>query len=141
MKKFPGGKTGFFSHSRGSSTLGCLLFLIIVGLLGYVGFKFGEAGWDYLELRQKVKESLNWAVAGTQGKNDADIVQKVIVNALDAGIELTPRNVQIKHTPDTLTIIVTWKRTVELPYYTVPLNIRIMQSDTKRWHRGGLIIK
>ncbi len=140
MKNFPWRRTGDDYHSRGSSTSGCLLFLLVVGVLGFVGFKFGEAGWDYLQLRQKTKETLNWAVGG-QSKSDGDIVQKVIVNALDAGFELTPRNVQIKHTPDTLTIIVTLKRIVDLPYYPVPLTIRIVQSDVKRWHRGGLIIK
>jgi len=140
MKVFFGGEIRKINHSRGSSLSGCLLFLLVAIILGFLGFKIGEAAWDYLSLRQKTKEALNWSVA-EPAKIEMQITQKVIAKALEAGIELTPRNVQIKQTSDSLTIIVTWTRYVELPYYTYPWVFRISQTDIKRWGRGGLIIK
>lgn len=126
--------------SRGGSLTGCLLFLLIAVILAFFGFKFGEAAWDYMNLRQKTKETLNWAVAEPP-KTEMQIAQKVIANALDANIELNPKNVQIKQTSGSLTITVSWTRYVELHYYTYPWAFRISQTDIKRWGRGGLLIK
>ena len=135
-----GRRKGLTPGCRGASTMGCLLFLLIAGAVGYVGFKVGQAYWNYFEVRQKTKEVLNWAVAGSP-KSDGDIVQKVIVNAKGVGAELYSRNIQIIHTADTLTIIVSWGQEVEFPYYTLPLNFKTTQTEEKRWYKGGLIIK
>jgi hypothetical protein len=140
MRKFPQGREGFLSHSRGTSTSGCLLFLLIFGLLAYGGFKFGEAGWDYLQMKQKTREAMNWAVAPPE-KDEMQMVQRIMANALDEGIELTPRNIKIKQTTETLTFTVAWDRWVELPFYTFPFHLRVSLTDVKRWHRGGLVIK
>ena len=135
-----GGRKDLPLEHRGAVTSGCLVFLILILLLGYVGFKFGEAFWEYLEVRQKTREALNWAAAG-QAKSEIDIVQKVITKVREVGVELAPRSIQIKQTTDTLTIRVSWSREVEFPYYTLPLKFRVTQTEEKRWHRGGLIIK
>lgn len=50
---------------KGTTTFGCLIFLILAGALTYGGFKIGEAFWNYFEVRYKVQEALNWAVAGS----------------------------------------------------------------------------
>jgi hypothetical protein len=142
MKDFTllGRRKGLPFEHRGAVTSGCLVFLILILLLGYVGFKFGEAFWEYFEVRQKTREALNWAAAG-QTKSEIDILQKVMAKVREAGVELAPRSIQIKQTTDTLTIRVSWSREVEFPYYTLPLKFRVTQSEEKRWHRGGLIIK
>jgi hypothetical protein len=137
---FLGRRKGFPFERRGAVTSGCFLFLILILLLGYVGLKFGEAVWEYFEVRQKTREALNWAAAG-QPKPEIDILQKVIAKVREVGVELPPRSIQIKQTTDTLTILVSWSREVEFPYYTLPLNFRVTQTEEKRWHRGGLIIK
>ena len=134
-----GGKSSALG-CRGAGAVGCLLFILIVGVLGYVGFKVGEAYWQYLEVRHKTREALNWAAAGAP-KYDRDIVQKVIVNAKEVGVELFPRNIQIMHTTETLTIIVSWSQDVEFPYHTFPLQFKTTQTEEKRWHRGKLVIK
>ncbi len=133
-------RKGLSSGYRGAATGGCLLFLIAIGVLGYVGFKVGDAYWNYLEVRHKVREALNWAVAGGP-KADSEIVQKVIGNARETGTEFTSDNIQIKQTTDTLTIIVSWSQEVEFPHYTLPLNFKVNLSEVKRWHRGGLVVK
>ena len=129
-----------FKRNQGTSTLGCLFFLVVIGAVGYVGVKFGEACWDYLEVRHKVREALNWAVAG-QAKPDAEIFEKVVSFVRQTGLELKPRDVKITHTGQDLTIAVAWKRDVEFPSYTLPLNFTVSLTEIKRWTRGGLVIK
>ena len=133
-------RKGLAPRYRGAVTGGCLLFIIGMALLGYVGFKVGEAYWNYLEVRHKVREALNWAVAGVP-KSDSEIGQKVIGNAREVGTEFTSENIQIKHTTEALTIIVSWVQEVEFPRYTLPLKFKVDLSEVKRWHRGGLILK
>jgi hypothetical protein len=133
-------RKGLAPGYRGAATGGCLLFIIGIGVLGYVGFKVGDAYWTYLGVRHKVREALNWAVAGGP-KADPEIVQKVIGKVHEVGTEFSPDNIQIKHTTDTLTIIVSWDQEVEFPYYTLPLKFKVNLSEVKRWHRGGLILK
>lgn len=129
-----------FKSRRGASTLGCLFFLVVIGAAGYVGLKVGTAYWDYFDVRQKIRETLNWAVAG-QAKSDGEIFQKVVANVRQAGLELKPRDVKITHSGENLTISASWTREIEFPGYTLPLNFSVSLTEIKRWTRGGLIIK
>jgi hypothetical protein len=129
-----------FKSRRGASTLGCLFFLVVIGSAGYVGLKVGTAYWDYFDVRQKIRETLNWAVAG-QAKSDGEIFQKVVANVRQAGLELKPRDVKITHSGENLTISATWTSEIEFPGYTLPLNFSVSLTEIKRWTRGGLIIK
>jgi len=125
---------------RGASTMGCLVFLLIAGVIAYVGVKVGEAYWSFFEVRHKTLEALNWAVP-FPAKSEAEIIQRVIVNVSQVGVGLSPQNIQISQTTDTLTITVSWAQEVEFPYYTLPLNFSTTQTEEKRWEKGGLVIK
>jgi hypothetical protein len=133
-------RKGFPLGYRGTSTMGCLVFILIAGVMAYVGFRVGEAYWSFFEVRYKTQEALNWAVAG-RPKSEAEIVQKVITNVTQVGVELSSQNIQIAQTTDTLTITVSWGQGVEFPYYTLPLNFTTTQTEQKRWYKGGLILK
>ena len=135
-----GDRKGFPLGCRGTSAMGCLVLILISGLIGYAGFKVGEAYWSFFEVRHKTTEALNWAVARPP-KSEPEIIQRVIVNATQVGVELSPQNIQIMQTTDTLTIIVSWGQEVEFPYYTLPLYFTTTQTEEKRWDKGGLIIK
>ena len=129
-----------FHRDRGATFQGCLVFLLILATIAWLGFTFGEAGWNYLEVRQKTREALNWAVAGNP-KTDREIIQKVIDNSREAEVFLTNRNIKVTHTAETLNITVSWERDVDLPFYTVPLDLTFTLSEIKRWYRGGLVVK
>jgi hypothetical protein len=133
-------RAGLLGNRRGASALGCLFFLVILGALGYVGFKVGTVYWDYFEARHKIREALNWAVAG-QPKSDGEIAQKVIAFVRQTGLELKPKDIKIIHSGEELTVTASWKREVEFPGYTLPLNFSVSLTEIKRWTRGGLIIK
>jgi hypothetical protein len=125
---------------RGTTAFGCLIFLILVVVLSYVGFKFGEAFWNYFEVRFKVQEAMNWAVAGTY-KTEVQISEKVTVNVAATGVELKPRNIKIQQTKDSLIIYVFWERKVEFPYYSFPMKFNVTLTGEKRWEKGPLILK
>lgn len=125
---------------RGTTTFGCLIFLILAVVLSYVGFKFGEAFWNYFEVRYKVQEAMNWAVAGTY-KTEVQISEKVTVNVAATGVELKPRNIKIQQTKDSLIIYVFWERKVEFPYYSFPMKFNVTLTGEKRWEKGPLILK
>jgi|GEM_PF-946912 len=133
-------RKGFPMGRRGASTMGCLVFILIAGVIVYVGVRVGEAYWGLFEVRHKIHEALNWAVAGSP-KSEGEIIQKVITNVTQVGLQLSSQNVQISQTTDTLTITASWGQEVEFPYYTLPLNFTTSQTEEKRWYKGGLIIK
>ncbi len=139
MNKKAGGMQRSILCQRGAAS-GCLLFLIFIAAVGYLGFKFGEPCWEYLQAREKIREALTWAAAG-QAKPDKEILQMVLVKTEDTNIDIRQQNIKILHEPTLLTISVSWKRDVILPGYTVPLNFHVTLSEEKRWGRGGLIIK
>jgi hypothetical protein len=141
--------TRFFLHkkcrsrpwsNRGITTPGCLVLTVLIAILGFVGFKFGEAFWTYYQVREQVRQALTWTVAGGP-KPEAEIVQRVISEVRGEEVQLTPRNVRITQTSDSLTLVVSWTQEVEFPFYTFPLDLEVSLTETKRWGRGGLVIK
>ena len=120
--------------------MGCLVFILVAGVVGYVGFKVGEAYWSFFEVRHKIQEALNWSVVRPP-KSESEIVQKVVANSAEVGYQFTPQNIQIMQTADNLTIVVSWVQEVEFPYYTLPLTFTTTQTEEKRWEKGGLVIK
>lgn len=109
-------------------------------VLGYLGFVFGEAYWSYYRVREKVRESLVWAVSA-KPKTDQEITRQVIINALDVGVNLTPRNIRLSQSADTLTIRVIWVRELNLLFTFYDKSFEVSLTDVKRWQGGGLVVK
>lgn len=128
-------------RNRGISTSGCLVSLILLILLGFVGLKVGQAFWNYYNVREQVRDALVWAVGSMQSKSEVDISQRVIANVSGVGVQLSPRNIRISQTPESLTITARWTEELEFPYYTYPLNFEVNLTEIKRWGRGGLVVK
>jgi hypothetical protein len=132
--------SGILKSNRGGLSFGCLLVVVLLAALGFVGFKVGEVYWNYFDVKEKVREALNWAVAG-KAKSNQEITEKVLVNIRGVGLDVPPGNIRISHSKDNLTITVKWKREVVFPGYTLPLNLEVDLTEIKRWERGGLVIK
>ena len=143
MNEIPPRNTGkgARAQNRGITTFGCLVTLILLIVVGFVGVKVGQAFWNYYNAREQVREALVWAAGGMQPKNETQITQRVISNAEGIGLQLHPRNVHISQTPETLTITAAWTEEIEFPYYTFPLNFEVNLTEIKRWGRGGLVVK
>jgi len=114
--------------------------LILLLVLGYAGFVFGEAYWSYYRVREKVRETLTWAVSA-QPKTDQAINRQVVVNALDVGLKLTARNIRISHTTETLTIRVVWFHEMNLLFSSYFKPFEVSLTEVKRWQGGGLVVQ
>ncbi len=132
---------GVRPQNRGITTPGCLVSLILLIVIGFVGVKVGQAFWNYYNVREQVRGALVWAAGGMQPKSETEITQRVISNAREIGVQLASQNVHIGQTPETLTITATWTEEIEFPYYTFPLNFEVNLTEIKRWGRGGLVVK
>jgi hypothetical protein len=128
-------------RNRGISTFGCLGFLILLALIGFVGFKVGQAYWNYYNVKEQVRDALVWAVGSMQPRSEPDIIKRVISNVNGVGVQLPSRNVHLSQTPETLTITASWTEEIEFPYYTYPLDFEVNLTEIKRWGRGGLVVK
>lgn len=124
----------------GMTAPGCLFTLFLILLLGFVGYKVGEAYWIRYQAKEQVRDVLIWAAAG-QAKNDIEIAQKVISAMSDAGVQVSGRNVRVAHGTNTLTISVAWTHDLDFSYYAYPLPMEVSLTEVKRWGRGGLVIK
>jgi hypothetical protein len=136
----PEKRKGAPRNDSGITAPGCLLVLLVVLLLGFVGYKVGEAYWTRYQVREQVREVLIWAAAG-QAKGDIEIAQKVISAVGDAGLQVSGRNVRVTHATTTLTITVRWTHDLDFSYYVYPLPMEVSLTEVKRWGRGGLVIK
>lgn len=137
------GRLFFFDRNsghKGTTLIGCLVFLILASVLLYVGFRAGKTYWNYFEVKYKIREALNWAVAGGE-KHEAVIKEKIIVNATKVGVEINPQNIQIRQTTDSLIISVSWDSQIDLHYYIHPLKFDVTLTEIKRWHKGPLVVK
>jgi hypothetical protein len=128
-------------RNRGITSLGCLVWILIVAILTFFGVKIGQAYWNYYNVREQVREALVWAVGSMQPKAEGDVAQRVLSNATGVGVNLTSRNIRISQTPDVMTITTAWQEEVDLLFYTFPLNFEVNLSEIKRWGRGGLVVK
>jgi hypothetical protein len=127
--------------NRGMTTSGCLSFLVLLAILGFVGYKIGTAYWEYYQVREQVREVLTWTVAG-QPKHEADVVKKVIAKIGDeSGLYLTPKNVRITQTANSLTLSVFWVQDLDFLVYTYPWDFQVSLTEAIRWGGRGLVIK
>jgi len=136
-----GKRKGPAEGSRGMTTVGCLGFLVLLAVLGFAGYRFGAAYYEYYQVREQVREVITWTVAGNP-KHEADVVKRVITRVADeAGIWLTPRNIRITQTASTLTIGVFWVQDLDFLVYTYPMDFTVSLTEPLRWGGRGLVIK
>jgi len=123
------------------TTSGCLSFLVLLVILGFGGYRIGAAYWEYYQVREQVREVLTWTVAG-QPKHEAGVVKKVIAKIGDeTGLYLTPKNVSITQTANSLTLSVFWVRDLDFLVYTYPWDFEVSLTEAIRWGGRGLVIK
>jgi hypothetical protein len=136
-----GKRKGPAERSRGMTTPGCLTLLVLLAVLGFAGFRFGSAYYEYYQVREQVREVLTWTVAGNP-KHEADVVKRVIARvAEEAGLWLTPKNIRITQTASNLTLSAFWVRDLDFLVYTYPMDFTVSLTEVIRWGGRGLVIK
>jgi hypothetical protein len=102
---------------RGSGKTGCLIWLIILGAIFYVGYKFGAAQWAYLNMKEDIHE-ITKAAASQRTLNVEGIQQEVINLGEKLGISIAAEDIIIQNEKSRTTIEVYWEVALEFPFYT-----------------------
>jgi len=117
---------------KGESKLGCLFLLLIAGAVVYIGFKWGEAQWNYETMKEKITESTKF-LTSQQRINLADVKKTILNDAEEANVDLYEEDIEIKVGQTFVTIDVYWETPIDLPGYTYYLEYSINRSQRKRY--------
>ena len=107
-------------------TLGCLFWLLLLGALAVVAFRFGMPYVDYLRFKDAMKGQANGAELNT----DAEIRTFLVETAEGLGIPVAERDIDVRRARDTITIRTEWTREVVLPKYRRTLHFQPRVSAT-----------
>jgi hypothetical protein len=100
---------------RGSSTMGCLVSLVIFAALIYYGTKIGEHYWNFYQLQDEMRSQARLAPS----LNDQVIRRRVLDKADELNIMITPRDVKISRggRPPHISIESEYSDSVSLPLF------------------------
>jgi hypothetical protein len=103
-------------RSSGKGNLGCLFGLLIVGALGYLGYKFLPHYMSHFELKDALNEIAVYRAAGTRGGSEKQTIQEeVIAKAKELGIQLKREDIKVRQEEEKVTITVKYTVPVDLP--------------------------
>jgi hypothetical protein len=103
---------------HGSSKIGCLIWLVILWGVLFVGYKFGTAQWAYLSMKEDVQEIARGAAASPRGLNVEAIQNEVIRRGEILGISISPEDIRIEDKENEITLDVYWEVEFKFPFYT-----------------------
>jgi len=119
-------------HNRGESKIGCIITLVIVAAIIYVGYKVGEAKWDYESMKEKVTEMTKF-VAATKTPNLTLTKKSILDAADDLGIDLYEEDIEILIEKGYVTIDVYWDTPISVPGYTYYLEHSVSRTQKLRY--------
>jgi hypothetical protein len=115
---------------RGTGKVGCLIWLLILGAAFYVGFKFAEAQWAYLSMKEDIHEVARFAAS--QRTLDIEIIQREVERRAEKlGISINPEDIKLEAVENDVTLDVSWE--FAFPFYTYYQEYSVSAS-----HRKGL---
>lgn len=115
---------------RGSGKTGCLIWLIILGAIFYVGYKFGAAQWAYLNMKEDIHEIAK--AAATQRTLNVEGIQQEVINLGEKlGISIAAEDIIIQDEKSQTTIEVYWEVFFEFPFYTFYKDYSIVATHPK----------
>jgi hypothetical protein len=107
----------------GKGNLGCLFSLLIVVVLGYLGYKFVPHYMSHFELKDALNEIAVYRVARSgSGAEKQTIQEEVIAKAKELGIQLKRENVKVRQEEEKIYITVKYTVPVDLPNQTYNLD-------------------
>ena len=117
---------------RGTGKVGCLIWILILGAAFYVGFKFAEAQWAYLSMREDIHEVARFAAA--QRTIEIESIQREVEKRAEKlGISINPEDIKLEEVENDVTIDVSWEVEFAFPFYTYYQEYSVSAS-----HRKGL---
>ena len=102
--------------SSGKGNLGCLFSLLILVVLGYLGYKFVPHYMSHFELKDALNEIAVYRVArGGSGSEKQTIQEEVIAKAKGLGIQLKRDDIKVRQEEEKIYITVKYAVPVDLP--------------------------
>ncbi len=120
------------SNMHGDSKLGCLIYLLILGLIVYVGFCWGKSQWNFESMKEVANETVKFAVEQRE-INYEMIKQTLLEKAKEIDITVYEEDIEISENESSLTIDVYWDTPIAFPGYTYYLEHHLRKTRQKRY--------
>ncbi len=109
-------RTPLWRSVRGTSRVGCLLFVLLVAVVGYYGVGIGSVYFGYWRLREEMRSQARLAPSIDNGA-----IHRRLIRAIEElNLPTEARKVTIKRTarPREIHISTTYHVVLELPFFT-----------------------
>jgi hypothetical protein len=105
-------------NQQGRGNLGCLFSFLLLGAIGYLGYKFIPPYVSHYELKDALDELAVYEISGISVSNKGTAVdtQDLVINkAREMGIKLEKQDIKIERTTDKIFIHVNYSVPIDLP--------------------------
>ena len=114
-------------RTRGTSTLGCLVSLVVTGVILYYGNRVGRVWWRYLELKDRMSQAARFAGNHT----DPEILRELQGDVSEIGVPAEAAKFRIVRieVPRAITITTAYSELIDVPLIrrSIRLNISVNQ--------------
>jgi hypothetical protein len=113
--------------SKDSSKVGCTIYLLIIIVICYFAFRWGEAQWNYESMKKETSELMKFLV--TEKEPPVDKYKKILVDkAEQCNVDLYEEDIEITFNKNGSVIELYWETPVEFPGYTYYLKYDLVVS-------------
>ena len=103
--------------SKDTSKVGCIIYLLIICLIGYVAFMWGEAQWNYESMKKETSKLIR--IHSTEKTPQVDKYKKILVNKAElCNIDLYEEDIEITTNEGGSVFELSWETPIEFPGYT-----------------------
>jgi hypothetical protein len=111
----------------GRISLGVLIFLAILALAIYLGFRLVPPYWEFYSLKEAARQGVVGASAPPY--HDSDARDAVMEKARRLGVPLQEEDLSIVRDGNAISIEFSWKRDITLPGYIHHLTFAVKDSE------------
>jgi hypothetical protein len=103
--------------SKDSSKVGCTIYLLIICVICYVAYIWGEAKWNYESMKKETSELIR--IHSTEKTPQVDKYKKILVNKAElCNIDLYEEDIEITTNEGGSVFKLSWETPIEFPGYT-----------------------
>jgi hypothetical protein len=105
-------------RARGTSSLGCLFMLMVIGATGYFGLNVGRVYWRFYEYEDDMRQEVRFA---SQRSND-QILGHLRASADSLGLPEGAAKISLRRNNAAISVEAEYYENVELPMYVKELH-------------------
>ncbi|MDR0310958.1 MAG: DUF4845 domain-containing protein [Acidobacteriota bacterium] len=118
---------GFQSGEEGKGAIGCIIAIVLMVIVIFLGFQLGPVYFNYYEFKSDLKQEVSRVAA--RAINDEDIVKNLIKIAEKNNIFITKENIKIRRIAGQIAIEVEYQVPVGFIIMTRDLNFKLEGSS------------